>query len=797
VSKPDLPEPVEVNDDRMHFNSDFYLNMYPDVRENFDGDPFDHFVLFGRKEGRLGFLPPFSCSGEFERLNPDRATVLVVSHEASATGAPVLSLNMIMELKARYNVIVLLLNGGSLFEDLRASVDIIVGPIGLHGAAVVKFQVEQLLKRCRIRFAIINSAESRIVLPELARHFIPSVALIHEFASYTRPRNAIEETIFWASETIFSAEIVRDNAVSAFPSLSSRLPAVIPQGRCSYALTIVADSSSIMEAERISRTFRPAGWPDDTLVVLGVGSVHLRKGVDLFVASAARVSQSVRCRFVWIGKGYDPDRDTEYSSYLEDQVKRAGLEDCFAFMNETSRIDFAYEKADILVVSSRLDPLPNVSVDAVSRGLPIVCFDKATGIADILKKNGLANECVAPYLDVERLSLCVIAFLENPDLRQTVGIQLKEISERTFNMATYVEQVENIALGWTHRAAQESADCATIAQNPLLDLNYLAGPFAKEIGMERAIRKFVRSWQNGFFLRKPYAGFHPGIYLEQCGDSNLDANPLADYMRAGSPDGPWCYEVIDPSLKSIEETTARVSVALHLHIFYPELAPIIIQRLNANRMRPDLFISVPSEIARNKLEEMLLVYEGKTVDIQVVPNRGRDIGAFLTAFGNRTTSQYEFIGHFHTKKTAEQTDGAMGKIWFFFLLENLIGGRYKMVDVILDRMSNDTSVGLVFPDDPHVIGWSDNRNSALSLAAKMGLPAPKDMAFNFPIGTMFWARSSAIRQLIALNLDWNDYPQEPLSRDGTMLHSIERLLPFVAKAAGFRSVVTNVPEANR
>jgi lipopolysaccharide biosynthesis protein len=62
---------------------------------------------------------------------------------------------------------------------------------------------------------------------------------------------------------------------------------------------------------------------------------------------------------------------------------------------------------------------------------------------------------------------------------------------------------------------------------------------------------------------------------------------------------------------------------------------------------------------------------------------------------------------------------------------------------------------------------------------------------------MFWARSSAIRQLIALNLDWNDYPQEPLSRDGTMLHSIERLLPFVAKAAGFRSVVTNVPEANR
>jgi lipopolysaccharide biosynthesis protein len=79
----------------------------------------------------------------------------------------------------------------------------------------------------------------------------------------------------------------------------------------------------------------------------------------------------------------------------------------------------------------------------------------------------------------------------------------------------------------------------------------------------------------------------------------------------------------------------------------------------------------------------------------------------------------------------------------------------------------------------------------------MGLMEPKNQYFNFPMGTMFWARSSAIRSLIVLNLSWEDYPAEPLPYDGTMLHAIERLLPFIVDAAHYRSVVTNVPGITR
>jgi len=793
-NRSEQPIPVNVPVGRDDFDEDFYLKLYPEVRDYFGGTPYDHYLAFGKSEGRLGSLTSLRQRGDFSRLDPQRDTVLVVSHEASATGAPVLSLNLIYELKKNYNVVSLVLAGGSIVADFDLAADIGIGPLDGREELVLEFQVGGLLAGGKFKFAIVNSAASRIILRELARYFIPSVVLIHEFAASLRPRTAMQDTIFWASEALFSAEIVRDNATAYFPELSARLPNVIPQGKCTHFPKSIQNGSREFEAGLIDLTFRPAGWSNDALVVLGIGSIQFRKGVDLFLACATRVSQDVHCRFVWIGVGHDLDIENSYSTFLEDQVKRAGLSDCFAFMNETSSIDLAYEKADVLLLTSRLDPLPNVGIDAMSQGLPFACFDKTTGFAELLRRNGLEKECVAPYLDVEGLASRTIEFLRKPDIRQSVGGRLRAIAEKTFGMSDYVTRLEVTALKWVDRSVQERADFTTVMANSLLDPGYLMGPFVKHIERSEAIRAFVRSWASGFSLRKPYPGFHPGIYLEQRGTGNLGPNPLAHYMRSGSPTGPWSYEVIRPSTDNKQGLNlSGISAALHLHVFYPDLAPTILQRLNANRVRPDLFISVPSESIRKEIECIASSYDGRAIEIQVVPNRGRDIGPLLTVFGKRLTSQYEFVGHLHTKKTTHFVDNAIGEVWFSFLVENLIGGQHFMADTILERMTADTSIGLVFPDDPNAIGWSANREYALTLATRMGLRKPLEMNFNFPVGTMFWARSAVLAPLLALNLDWEDYPQEPLPSDGSILHAIERLIPFVAESAGFRSVTTHVP----
>jgi lipopolysaccharide biosynthesis protein len=62
---------------------------------------------------------------------------------------------------------------------------------------------------------------------------------------------------------------------------------------------------------------------------------------------------------------------------------------------------------------------------------------------------------------------------------------------------------------------------------------------------------------------------------------------------------------------------------------------------------------------------------------------------------------------------------------------------------------------------------------------------------------MFWARTEAIKPLLIKNFGWEDYPEEPLPYDGTVLHAFERLLPFVTEKMGYRMEMTYVPGITR
>ena len=142
-------------------------------------------------------------------------------------------------------------------------------------------------------------------------------------------------------------------------------------------------------------------------------------------------------------------------------------------------------------------------------------------------------------------------------------------------------------------------------------------------------------------------------------------------------------------------------------------------------------------------------------------------------------------------------DGGTATRWREFLLTNLVGDRAQpMADLILASLQNNPDLGLVFPDDPGCLSWTDNRPHAEALASRLQLNPLPD-AINFPVGTMFWARQGTLTSLYELGLTWEDYPEEPLGYDGTMLHAIERLLPQICMANGKRYAMTHVPGFSR
>ncbi len=463
----------------------------------------------------------------------------------------------------------------------------------------------------------------------------------------------------------------------------------------------------------------------------------------------------------------------------------------------TSQIELAYELADLLIISSRLDPLPNTATEALTSGLPVLCFEKTTGIAHFLSENDLGEPCVAKYLDTRDLARKVLALADDDELRAKVSERSRAGAESAFDMNAYVSKIEAIAEEATDNKSRLRHEVETIWASGKFRSDFFkhAGLDGLGLSEEKIIGNYLYHMASGLGIRKPMPGFHPTVFsMLHASEGPAKYDPFVDFLRKGLPDGPWLQKVIQDG----GQQKARTRTALHLHAFYPELMPGIVKQLNFNASSPDLFISVATPEGSVEVRKALAEYRGRVWDLQVTPNLGRDFGPLLTQFGKALCRDYDIIGHLHTKKSVHVADRPFAEAWNTFLLENLLGGERSgaMLDAILSQMELDFGIGLVFPDDPNVISWTQNRRLAEDLATRMKLGALPEQ-FNFPVGSMFWVRSSVLSRFIELDLAWGDYPPEPIPNDGTLVHAIERLFGVVPATIGMSCAVTNIPGLTR
>jgi glycosyltransferase involved in cell wall biosynthesis len=794
----------------LHFDPAYYVERYTDVAEA-NEPPLAHFESYGKGEGRRP-------SSVLDRLklspvsDPVKPIVLVISHQASRTGAPVLSWNLIRLLAKSATVISLLLRGGILENEFVAVAASSIGPLtpgDWHTADAYRL-AKRIASEFRPTYAIANSFESHIMVPALAAYGIPSVALAHEFAAYTSPiamRNVLE----WATHVVFPAQIVAQSLYDRFPGLEQR-PGIhiVSQGLNEPPPLQAVQNDPKFAGESLLEILRPKG-SEDAFLVIGAGTVEYRKGVDLFICAAGaalKIRPDIHFRFVWIGDD-DPKHDKQYSDYLAYQITHSDLGDRFAMIPSVANLEQAYEAADAFFVSSRLDPQPNVGIDAVVRGIPTVCFDGACGTAETLKADSATRRLVAPHLDPHAAAAILCNLAANPKETSTLRAAVARAGQSAYDMTEYVNKIER--WGQSSAAAIHVEDFDTLVGAAIVDPDMAqipgtiqAGDFALEwqVILQWSIMGLSLNPSANPQFRRPCAGFHPQIYAQAnpkgCGPGQ--ANPLAHWVRAGKPKGPWTRECFTPSdLRNIALAPQKSQrIALHGHFYHESLALEFADRLQSNTTRCDLFLSTDTEAKASHLTRAFCKHRG-TVEVMVVPNRGRDIGPLLTAYSSRLAhGDYDMIGHFHGKKSLDtkessDTNAVRGDAWRYFLWETLVGGEYAMLDIAAEVFASKPRVGLVMAEDPHLVGWGENRANAEALAKRIGIRIPATDFFDFPLGAMFWYRPDALKRLFELGLRWEDYPSEPASSDGTILHAIERLIPFVVNEAGYDVCSLRVP----
>jgi glycosyltransferase involved in cell wall biosynthesis len=786
------------------FDPSYYLERNPDL-VNLPISALHHFEVGGQHEQRR----PLSVADGISfapLVEDDRPVVLIISHEASRTGAPLLGWNIMRRLADRCRIVSLMMRGGELEADFAILAAVTVGPLTWDDWQPLEMRriAQRLVATYKPLYAIANSIETCLMVPPLAALGVPTVALVHEFAAYTRPLQKMRNVYDWAAHVVFPAQIVADSSMRAFPDLKARVGLHLMAQGCSDLPTRGEPVGAAKPDQGSGCVLRPAGF-EDAFVILGAGSVHLRKGVDLFIGAAAtarRLRPDIRFRFVWIGHGYDPVNDISYSTYIAEQILHSNLGSGFVMMDAVEDLEPIYAQADVFFMCSRLDPQPNVGIDAIVRGIPTVCFKDACGTAEILAAHPDTSHLVVPHLDVHAAATKICDLASGRHDLGAIRAAVAAVGRDAYDMQAYVARID--ALGHEAAAALNQEDLDLLVAFNAVDPSLLMKPSSElpmPVELERiALLKWSLWSDRGNssverpVLRRACAGFHPQRYAQDHHDDCIAGHrdPLAHWLQNGRPAGPWSREVFTPPDAAKLGQAVAPRIALHAHFHYTNLAADLAARLCRNRSQVDLFLSTNEESKAKELRHDFRHHQGQ-VTVGVSPNQGRDIGPFLTGLAEEIASnRYDLFGHIHAKRSLA-VDARMGDSWREFLWENLIGGMHPMLDLAAAVFAARPSLGLLMAEDPHLVGWGENLPLATDLAQRMGFQTPLDTFFDFPLGTMFWARPEALLPLLTLGLSWDSYPAEPVPYDGTILHALERLVPFAVRHAGFDVAGLRVP----
>lgn len=113
----------------------------------------------------------------------------------------------------------------------------------------------------------------------------------------------------------------------------------------------------------------PAGLPPGARVVSTIANVQSWKGIDVFIRCAAEVHRiAPDVRFIVAGKF----SDAGLAAQLRAMVTELQMDDCFHFLGPIHDVRGLLHSSDVFCLLSRSEGFPNVVLEAMSCGAPVV-----------------------------------------------------------------------------------------------------------------------------------------------------------------------------------------------------------------------------------------------------------------------------------------------------------------------------------------------------------------------------------------------------------------------------------------
>lgn len=157
--------------------------------------------------------------------------------------------------------------------------------------------------------------------------------------------------------------------------------------------------------------------PDKPVRILFVSRLIRRKGLQFLIDAVPLIRQHTSTPFVIKVIGDGPDKEL----FLQ-QIEARGVRQYFKFIGyvDHDKLPEYYFDADIFVLPSLAEGMPNVVLEAMGSGLPVV----ATNVpgSEELVRNG-ENGFLVPARDTDALAQALIPLINNRQLQENMGYQ--------------------------------------------------------------------------------------------------------------------------------------------------------------------------------------------------------------------------------------------------------------------------------------------------------------------------------------------------------------------------------------
>ncbi|MEG4866674.1 MULTISPECIES: glycosyltransferase [unclassified Microcoleus] len=185
--------------------------------------------------------------------------------------------------------------------------------------------------------------------------------------------------------------------------------------------------------------------PLDAVVCFTAARIEMRKGYQYQLEAIKQLMQSPvwhQLYFVWAGGGiFDPQLERQ----SEEAVKELGITDKVKFLGQRSDVSNWLNSADIFILPSQLEGMPLCVMEAMAKGLPVMAT-AVSGIPEELGNTGklLSDPKIDSQATIKELVTTIEEWVENPELRHSLGQDCKQRAEEMFREERMIEETVKV-----------------------------------------------------------------------------------------------------------------------------------------------------------------------------------------------------------------------------------------------------------------------------------------------------------------------------------------------------------------